>query len=175
MRPFRIAVLCLTLAMLQLPLSMAQSKPTVASAAPIPPQILAAKKVFIANAGGDEMTPDDPIFSGGPARAYNQFYAAVKSWDRFNIVGSPADADLLLEIRQEVQTVRFGGKAGGSATPLFRLEIRDSKTNAILWGFHIHSEFGVGQGNSDRNFDQAVDRLVNELRILVTPSPSAVQ
>ena len=54
---FRIAVLCLTLAMLQVPLSVAQ-KPAVAPAAPIPPQILAAKKVFIANAGGDEMAPE---------------------------------------------------------------------------------------------------------------------
>ncbi len=170
MRRFRIALLCLTLAILQLPLSMAQSKPTVAPAAPIPPQILAAKKVFIANAGGDEMTLGDPIFSGGPDRAYNQFYAAIKSWGRFNIVDSPADADLLLEIRQEVQMVTLGGKAGGSATPLFRLDIRDPKTNALLWAFHIHSEFGMGQGNSDRNFDQSVDRLVNELRILVTPS-----
>ena len=175
MRRIRIAVLCLALAMLQLPLSMAQSKPTVAPAAPIPSQILAAKKVFIANASGDEMTPDDPVFSGGPDRAYDQFYAAIKSWGRFNIVGSPADADLLLEIRQEVQTFSLGGKSGGSATPLFQLDIRDPKTNALLWGFHIHSEFGLGQGNSDRNFDQAVDRLVNKLRILVTPSPPVVQ
>ncbi len=171
---FRIAVLCLTLAMLQVPLSVAQ-KPAVAPAAPIPPQILAAKKVFIANAGGDEMAPDDPVFSGGSDRAYNQFYAAIKTWDRFNIVGSPADADLLLEVRQEVQTVALGGKAGRSATPLFRLEIRDPKTDAILWGFHVHSEFGLGQGNSDRNFDQAVNRLVIDLRMLVTPPEPSVQ
>lgn len=175
MRRFRIAVLCLALAMLQLPRSMAQGKPTVAPAAPVPSQILAARKVFIANAGGDEMASNDPVFSGGPERAYNQFYAAIKSWGLFNIVGSPADADLLLEIRQEVQTVSLGGKAGGSATPLFRLDIRDPKSNALLWGFHIHSEFGLGQGNSDRNFDQAVERLANELRILVTPSPPVVQ
>ncbi len=175
MRRFRIAVLCLTLAMLQPPPSMAQSKPTAVPTAPVPPQILNAKKVFIANAGGDEMTPGDPIFSGGPDRAYNQFYAAIKSWGRFNIVGSPADADLLLDIRQEVQTVTLGGKSGGSATPLFGLDIRDPKTNALLWAFHIHSEFGLGQGNSDRNFDQAVDRLVNDLRILVTPSLSVEQ
>jgi len=175
MRCFRIAVLCLTLAMPQLPLSMAQSKPTVVPTAPIPPLILAAKKVFIANGGGDEMALGDPIFSGGPDRAYNQFYAAIRNWDRFNIVSSPADADLLLEIRQEVQTVTLGGKGGGSATPLFRLGIRDPKTNALLWAFHIHSEFGMGQGNSDRNFDQAVDRIVNDLRILVTPTPPAVQ
>jgi hypothetical protein len=141
--------------------------------APIPAQIVAAKKIFIANAGGDEMAEDDPIFSGGPDRAYNQFYAAMKSWEHFEIVGSPQEADLVLEIRQEVQTVSLGGKAGASNTPLFQLIVRDPKTNTLLWGFHVHSQFGIGQGNSDRNFDEAVDRLVSDLRGLVSPTPNA--
>jgi hypothetical protein len=156
--PFAFAIL------LSVP-SPAQTKP--APAAPVPAQILAAKKIFIANAGGDEMAEDDPIFSGGPDRAYNQFYAAMKSWGRFEIVGSPAEADLLLEIRQEVQTVSLGGKVGASDTPLFGLTIRDAKTNTLLWGLHVHSKFGVGQGNSDRNFDQAMDRLVSDMRAVV--------
>ena len=168
MRHFRFATLCFTLTMLQLSVSRAQTTPV--PNAPIPTQIAAAKKVFIANAGGDQLTEDDPIFTGGPDRAYNQFYAAIKNWGRFNIVGSPAEADLLLEIRQEVQIGSLGGKAGGFATPLFRLEIRDPKTNALLWAFHIHFQFGAGQANSDRNFDQVVNRLAMELRALVTPA-----
>jgi hypothetical protein len=139
---------------------------------PIPAQIIAAKKIFIANAGGDQMAEDDPIFSGGPDRAYNQFYAAMKSWGRFEIVGSPAEADLQLEIRQEVQTVSLGGKAGASYTPLFQLIIRDPKTNALLWGFHVHTKFGVGQANSDRNFDQAIYRLISDVRALVSQTPN---
>lgn len=168
MRHFRLAVLCFTVTMLQLSVSAAQSKAT--ADAPIPTQIAAAKKVFIANAGGDQLTEDDPIFTGGPDRAYNQFYAAIKSWGRFNIVGSPAEADLLLEIRQDVLIGSLGGKAGGFATPMFHLEIRDPKTNALLWAFHIHFQFGAGQANSDRYFDQVVNRLVMNLRALVTPA-----
>jgi len=150
--------------------AFAAVKPSPVPAAPIPAQILAAKKIFIANAGGDEMAEDDPIFSGGPDRAYNQFYAAMKNWGRFEIVGSPANADLLLEIRQEVQTVSLGGKVGASDTPLFQLIIRDPKSNALLWGFHVHAKFGLGQGNSDINFDQAMDRLVGDLRAVVSPT-----
>jgi hypothetical protein len=168
MRSFRLAILCFTITMLHLSVSTAQSKP--APDAPIPTQIMAAKKVFIANGGGDQLTEDDPIFTGGPDRAYNQFYASIKNWGRFNLVGSPSEADLLLEIRQEVQVGSLGGKAGGFATPLFHLEIRDPKTNALLWALHIHFKFGAGQGNSDRNFDQLVNRLVMELRALVTPA-----
>jgi hypothetical protein len=172
---FRIAALCLTLAMLQLPLSMAQNKPTVAPAAPIPPQILAAKKVFIANAGGDEMTGDDPRFSGGPDRAYNEFYAAMKSWGRFEIVNSPADADLLLEIRQYVSAVTPTGRGSSSFIPQFQLHIRDPKTNTMLWGFNVHTRFGIGQADSDRIFSSAVGRLATDLRILVAPPEPAVQ
>ena len=164
---FKSAIFSISLALASLPgpaYAADQVKP-----APIPTQILAAKKIFIANAGGDQMAPDDPIFSGGPDRAYNQFYAAMKDWGRFEIVGSPAEADLLIEIRQEVLIVVLSGKVEGSATPTFGLKVRDAKTNALLWGFHVHGVFGLGQGNSDRNFDQAVDRLVMDLRMLVAP------
>jgi hypothetical protein len=128
-----------------------------------------------ANAGGDEMTGDDPIFNGGPGRAYNEFYAAMKSWGRFEIVNSPADADLLLEIRQYVSAVTPTGRGSSSFIPQFGLKIRDPKTNAILWGFNVHSQFGAGQADSDRNFSSAVGRLATEVRILVAPPEPAVQ
>lgn len=130
--------------------------------APLPSQVLSAKKVFIANAGEDEMIEGQPGFSGTSDRAYNQFYAAIKSWGHYQIVSSPAEADLLLEIEVTVPV----------ADPLFRLTIRDPKTNALLWGFKLHTQFGLGQGNSDRNFDQAVNRLAAELQGLVARGTS---
>ena len=50
-------------------LAAAQAKQVVPG--PIPTQIQLAKKVFIANAGGDEPGIDEPIFSGGVDRSYN--------------------------------------------------------------------------------------------------------
>jgi len=58
-------------------LSAAQAKQD--EQAPIPAQIVAAKKVFIANGGGDDPGMPDPLFSGGSDRPYNQFYASLKS------------------------------------------------------------------------------------------------
>jgi hypothetical protein len=171
---FKTTVLHLALAVLVPCISLAQSKQASAPAAPVPAQILTAKKIFIANAGGDEMAEGDPIFSGGPDRAYNQFYTAMKLWGRFQIVDSPAPADLLLEIRQDVSAVNPSSKGGSTFIPQFRLKIRDPKTNALLWGFDVHSEFGVGQSSSDHNFDQAVDRLVSNFRALVAqPEPAS--
>jgi hypothetical protein len=66
-------------------------------AAPRPAQIVAAKKVFISNAGvGTDMT-------------YDQFYAAIKGWGRYELVASPADADLVFEISFSSQITGVSG------------------------------------------------------------------
>jgi hypothetical protein len=144
--------------------------------APIPTQISAAKKVFIANGGGDEPGIDEPIF-GGVDRSYNQFYAAMKSAGRYELVGSPAEADLLFEIRFAVKTsttkVFKGDTIGSSLDPQFRLEIRDPKTNALLWAFTEHMEWAILQGNRNRNFDQASARIVTDVLALGTRALAA--
>lgn len=76
-------MICVALAVIGLsPVLAAQNANNPAlPVAPVPPQIAAAKRVFIANGGGaaldDAMGPT--IVKGGPDRAYNQFYAAMKS------------------------------------------------------------------------------------------------
>jgi len=80
---FKMGVLFVALASgLQVPILTAQQAKM--AAAPIPAQISAAKRVFVANAGGDSPSTEDPLFAGGPDRAYNQFYAAMKTWVNTN-------------------------------------------------------------------------------------------
>ena len=142
---------------------------------PIPNQILTAKKIFIANAGGDERSREEPYFSGGPDRSYNQFFAAMKSQGRYELVGSPAEADLLFEIRFSVpaidrQVVRGDTLGSASVDPQFRLEIRDPKTNALLWAFTEHVQWAILEGNRDRNFDLASARIVTDVQGLAARS-----
>jgi hypothetical protein len=145
--------------------------------APIPTQISTAKKVFIANGGGDEPGIYDPLYNGGVDRCYNQFYAAMKSTGRYELVGSPVEADLLFEIRflmQPSETKVFKGDTlGPTYDPQFRLEIRDPKTNALLWGFTEHMEWAILQGNRNRNFDQASARIVTDVLALGTRAVAA--
>jgi hypothetical protein len=142
------------------------------NAAPIPTQIQLAKKIFIANGGGDDPGIDEPIFSGGVDRSYNQFYDAMKSAGRYELVGSPAEADLLFEIRFTVNTsttkVFKGDSIGSTLDPQFRLEIRDPKTSAILWAFTEHVQWAILQGNRNKNFDQASARIVSDVLALGT-------
>jgi hypothetical protein len=77
-------VLCFGVAMSLLSASSGsaqQKKPARPApiAAPIPPQILTAKKVFIANGGGDESFNEGVSYTGGAYRAYNEFYAAMQT------------------------------------------------------------------------------------------------
>src|SRR5271156_6762936 len=66
--------------------------------APVSPLLLSAKKVFISNAGADSGLFPHP-FTGDPDRAYNEFYADVVSWGRYQVVASPGEADLVFELQ----------------------------------------------------------------------------
>jgi hypothetical protein len=92
MMPFRLISLCVV-ALLSCVFAVGQEPVTPASA-PVPSLLLNAKKVFISNAGADSGLFPHP-FSGDPDRAYNQFYADVASWGRYQMVSTPGEADLV--------------------------------------------------------------------------------
>jgi hypothetical protein len=163
MLKFRLVLLSFAVFALQ---SVVPSIRAQAPAAPIPQQILAAQKVFISNAGG---LLDLNVVNGDPRRDYNQFYAAMQAWGHYSLVGSPADADMVVQIsiiyipRQiGEQTVPF---------PSFRVALLDPKTGVTLW---VLDEFLVDKPslslilkkNRDKVFDEAIDKLVNDLKSL---------
>ncbi|HVN17360.1 MAG TPA: hypothetical protein VMU05_01260 [Dongiaceae bacterium] len=143
-----------------------------AESAPIPTQIAAAKRVFIANAGGDDPGILEPLFSGGADRSYSQFYAAIKAAGRYELVGSPGEADLLFEIGFRAPVAQT--EHWLTYDPQFRLEIRDPKTNALLWAFNEHMEWAILQGNRNRNFDQASARIASDVLALAARATAPV-
>jgi hypothetical protein len=140
--------------------------------APVPAQIAAAQKVFISNAGGAtlETVLDETIFHGGPDRPYNQFYAAMKSWNRYELVSSPSDSDLVLEIS-------WGLTDSGLRLPVLgqlRLVVIDPKTHITLWNITEYVQGALLLGNRDKNFDQAMNTVVARLKGLTAPpAPTA--
>ena len=69
-------------------------QPATTPPGPVPPAILAAKKIFLANSG-----TFSSLYSGGQNRAYNQLYAALQASGFFEMVGDPSDADLVLDLQ----------------------------------------------------------------------------
>jgi hypothetical protein len=156
----------------------AQQPPDAAAApaAPIPPAIFAAKTAFVSNAGADSGLFPHP-FSGDPDRAYNQFYAALQDWGRYNLVVDPDAADLVLELRlfaPNGPTNANKQKGASDPLPMFRLSVIDRKSHFTLWALTESIDPANLQKTHDRNFDVALATLALDLRRLATSkAPSA--
>ncbi len=130
--------------------------------APVPALLLNAKKVFLSNAGADSGLFPHP-FTGDPDRAYNEVYAGVVSWGRYELVTSPADADLVLEIRLMAPNGPANAnkqKGASDPLPMLRLVIYDRPTHYVLWALTESIASAALQKTHDHNFDEAVAALV---------------
>jgi hypothetical protein len=172
-KPFRLGFLlaAFAIALGSSPLAFAQT-PVPTTPAPLPVPIITAKKIFIANAGGEGDPYGELGYRGGSGRTYNEFYSAMKSWGHYELMSDPANADLVFEIGF---TIRALQSAPGSPLsdpelrslhPRFRLVIRDGKTHFLLWTLTEHVELARLQGNRDKNFEQALEALVRQTKQL---------
>jgi hypothetical protein len=163
--------LAIAIAILGLVQMLNAQQPKGPAPAPVPAQIAAAQKVFISNAGGAslETVIDETVFNGGPDRPYNEFYAAMKSWGRHELVSSPADADLVLEISWALTDTGLRLPVLGQ----LRLVVVDPKTHVTLWNITEYVRGALLLGNRDKNFDQAMNTVVARMKGLMPPTPAA--
>ena len=144
---------CLALTMAVLFVPRAEAKKAVEPVpGPIPIQVLTGKKVFISYRESDA----DP---GAPNLTYNEFYAVMKSWGKYELVPAPADADLVFEIRY----------VSGLSDSQLCLSIVDPKTHVVLWPFIQHVQSSSRETARRKNFDQAMTDLVDDVKKVTTP------
>jgi hypothetical protein len=137
--------------------------------APVPPALLMGKKVFLSNAGGDSGLFPHP-FSGGQQRGYDTLYDAMVRWGRYEMVADPAQADLVFELQLNAPNGPSNGeKVKGAADPLpmFRLTIYDRRSHYVLWALTSSVDPANLQKTHDKNFDDALDFLIANLKALV--------
>jgi hypothetical protein len=159
----RIVTIALCGALLSVSAAFAQQA-APAPTAPIPPAILAAKKIFVSNAGGDSGLFPSP-FTGDPSRAYNQLYAGLKANNQFELMSDPAKADLVLELQLTAPNgPSSGSKVNGASNPvpMFRLVVYDGRTHYVLWAFTQSIDIAFLKKTHDRNFDEALTALLLE-------------
>jgi len=167
-------LLCFTLALLlaSTPLTRAQQTRT-AVPAPVPPQITSARTIFVSNGGG---TNYFNAFTGGVDRGYSQIFTALQQWNRYQIVDSPSQADLIFEIHAVAPAVTVAGNEGSIAyNPQLILRILDAKTNALLWTTTANVKAAGGQNSRDKGFDESVAVLVDRVRQLTGEQLNATQ
>jgi hypothetical protein len=168
--------LCLGLFSLLLAVVATAQQPEPVAVAPVPPQLLNAKTVFISNAGADSGLFPHP-FSGDPDRAYNEFYADVVSWGRFQLVASPDQADLVFELQLMAPSGPSNAdksKGASDPLPMVRLVIYDRPTHYVLWALTESIAPADRQKTHDHNFDEAVSNLVLDAGRLTKSLPSGM-
>ncbi len=146
--------------------------------APVPALILNSRKIFLSNDGADAGLFPHP-FTGTQDRAYGYVYKALEANKRFDLVASPAESELVLELRLTAPSGSLGGdKKRGTvdALPNFTLTIYDRLTHYILWKISQTVDQANLQKTHDKNFDSALDLLLKQLDLVasgVTPPPAA--
>jgi hypothetical protein len=162
LRPVQLAAsfLILATALPAIPMLTAEEPPGQPPA-PVPAQIIAARKVFISNGGEDAWLNYDPKHD--PTLTYNEFYAAMKTWGKYQLVSSPAEADVVFQVRLTVE--------GCHLSPQLRLMILDPKTPVILWSLNHVADLANRDATARKNFDKAMNALVETVKSLVAGAP----
>lgn len=137
--------------------------------APLPTAIVSAHTVFLSNKGGSDL-------------AYDAFYQETKNWGKFQIVGSPDDADLIVELSYDV--VHEGTRVWSSTNtynnttqvhsaqvidPELILTIYDARSKNSLWSTIDHRRLARLEKNREKEIINSAERLVEELRSRANP------
>lgn len=152
----------------------AQQAPSIA---PVPEP----ERAFIANVGGDfgvDLSVVNVVEGGVASRAYNEFFAGMKSWGRYEIVANPARADWLFDIsvsnHQTCIEYRVRDSDQGSDTGrtevrpenhfLIELTMMDVKTLGLRKRFIEPVKPAGLFRDPDKIFDQAIAALVDDVK-----------
>lgn len=155
-----VAILCLLVP------SVAFAKKKEVPHAPLPPAVQSAKKAFLTNGGG-----------GGSSLAFDEFYAQMKQWGRFQLAASPAEADVVIELKYVVedkgthvwsstntytnQTQIYSSRI---TDPQLVLSIYEPKSGSLLWSTTDHRRLARLSSNRDKETINSADRLVQDLQ-----------
>lgn len=135
--------------------------------APLPAIVVNAKKIFLSNGGGSNL-------------AYDAFYSRMKDWKRYEIVGSPDEADLIVELAYRVEDkgtrVWSSTNTYNNATqvhsaevtdPQLILTIYDAKSKTSLWSETDHRRLAREEKNREKETVNSAQRLVADLEARV--------
>jgi hypothetical protein len=132
--------------------------------APLPEKLLTAHKVFVVNGGGSDL-------------AFDAFYKALKDWGRFQLVSTPSDAEIVMQLRYGVvnrgtevwsatnsytgQTQVFSDQV---VDPQLVLTVFDASSKTPLWSTVAHQRLARRQKNREKETVNAAEGLVERLK-----------
>jgi hypothetical protein len=175
----RLSSACLLLCTV-LPLACAGEAPAPPPQAPpadVVSRVTAAKTVFLSNAGANDSFGYE--IPGGPNVAYNELYAALKQWGYFQLVDSPAHADLIFQIRgteilPNLENNFSEHVIARQHAPKLELTILDPHTQALIDTLTVLAGRGNDIPKGEIAFAQSVEFLTYQIGTLVAvPRPTS--
>jgi hypothetical protein len=145
--------------------------------APLPAAVANAKKVFLLNG----QTTAQYLTKNGNALAFDTLYADVKSWGKYELVDSPKDADIVIEL--QYRPYSEGARSFGVYNPSthtvqtrsveeigadFALVLYEVKSKEQLWS--VSDSCGVARRvkNQQKEVIKSIGRLVEALKARTT-------
>jgi hypothetical protein len=163
MRRSLLSIITSTLLLIATATSSAKN-PKVVPEAPMPDSVATAKKVFLTNGGGSPL-------------AFDEFYAKMKIWGRYTLVGSPSESDVVMELRYFVEdlgtkvssyTNTYTGQTQITShkvtDPQLQINIYDAKTKDLLWSVIDHRRLAIREKNREKETINSADRLVEGMQ-----------
>jgi hypothetical protein len=137
--------------------------------APLSAVIANAKKVFLL----DGQTNSQYLTKNGNALAFDTLYAGMKSWGKYELVDSPKDADIVIELQYRpysegsrsyynafTKTVQTRDAFGAD----FALVIYDAKSKEQLWSTTDDCGAARRVSNQQKEVIKSVGRLIDSLK-----------
>jgi hypothetical protein len=121
--------------------------------APLPSEIVSAKKVFILKGVGSVAF----TVTGGFDMAFDAFYSEMKPWGRYVIVDKPEDADLIMRV-----SYTAAGSSGSLNLQLTLVVL--SPSHAELWSTSVAPGVAFRRKNQEKEMIKAGQTLATNLR-----------
>ncbi len=154
------------LALLLFAASLGAQQSATVTAGPIPAPIFSAQKVFIVNAGMDASLAEGfQSLDLSVTEPYDSFYSAMQSWGRYQLVSSPAAADLVFEIHVAAPGCNTAGQLQNVVT------IYDAHTHFLLWTVNQPVKAAARKVTWRKNIAASNAALIAQLKSLVGAGP----
>jgi hypothetical protein len=142
-------------------------------AAPLPASVVHARKVFLLNGQATAQY----LTKNGNILAFDSLYDDMKRWGKYELVDSPTDAEIVIELQYRPYSQGSGsfGTYNPSAQTVqmrsvvkigadFALVIYAAKTREPLWSVSDACRAAIGTKRQQKEVIKSVARLVDGLR-----------
>ena len=162
------------------PVALAQDKMSRKNIpeAPLPAAVAHARKVFLLNG----QTTAQDLTKNGNILAFDTLYADMKSWGKYELVDSPKDADIVIEL--QYRPYSEGSRSFGVYNPStntvqtrsvavvgadFALVIYEARSKEQLWSVSDACGSARRVKNQQKEVIKSIGRLVEGLKTRTTP------